>query len=122
MRSSPVIRPATLADIEAFSPTQMKPTLKAWVGEVDGKIIGLGGFAFSGGRWFGFCDLNEEARKYKLTIARTARMVMEEAKKQGIRFVYAEVDKDIPGAARWLKSLGFSLDPRSLSLYRWEGN
>ena len=118
----PIIRKATHSDIEAFSSMAMKPTIQAWVGDLDGKIIGIGGFAFSHGRWFGFCDLTDEARKYKLTLVKTAKMVMQEAQKQGIRFIYAEVSDVEPGAMRWLKSLGFSLDPRSLCLYRWKGN
>ncbi len=97
----------------------MTMTIKAWVGELDGKVIGIGGFVFSGGRWFGFCDISDDARKYKMTIARAAKMIMSEAKKQGIRFVYADMAKDEPGAAKWLKSLGFTIDPRSQVLYRW---
>lgn len=113
------VRPATREDIEAFSDIPNKPTLKAWVGEVDGEIVALGGFAFSKGRWFGFCDLKDEARRYKMTIARAAKMIIAEAKKQGIRFIYAEADKDEPSAVRWLTSLGFAVDPRTAFLYRW---
>ena len=113
------MRPATRADIEAFSDMKNKPTIRAWVGELDGEIIGLGGFAFSKGRWFGFCDLREQARSYKITIARTAKMALEEARRQGIKFVYAEVDPAEPRAALWLTSLGFTVDPRTAYLYRW---
>jgi N-acetylglutamate synthase-like GNAT family acetyltransferase len=113
------VRPATREDIEAFSDLPMKPTLRAWVGEVDGRIIALGGFALANGRWFGFCDLKDEARQYKMTIARAGKRIIAEAKKQGIKFVYAEADRDEPGAVRWLSSLGFSIDPRTTFLYRW---
>lgn len=113
------VRPATRDDIEAFSDLPDKPTLRAWAGEVDGKIVALGGFAFSHGRWFGFVDLTDEARKHKFTIARAAKMVLSEAKRQGIKFIYAEADPNEPGARRWLASLGFTVDPRTLYLYRW---
>jgi hypothetical protein len=114
-----IVRPATREDIEAFSDMPDKPTLRAWAGEIDGRIVALGGFAFSGGRWFAFCDLTEEARKHKFTIARTAHMVLSEARKQGIKFIYAEADPEEPGAVRWMASLGFTIDPRTVYLYRW---
>ena len=118
-KSRPIVRPATREDIEAFSDLRNKPTLRAWVGEIDGRIIAIGGLAFSKGRWFGFCDLSDEARQYKMTIARTAKMVLDEARRQGIRFVYAEAGQNERGASRWLISLGFIIDPRSGYLYRW---
>lgn len=119
MTSRPIIRPATREDIEAFSSVPDKPTMKAFVGELDGKIIGIGGLAFSQGRWFVFCDLTEEARRYKVSIAKTARRVMDEAREMGIQFVYADVDETEPNALRWQKSLGFELDERSGFLMRW---
>lgn len=115
-----IVRPASREDIEAFSDMPQKPTLRAWAGEIDGRIVALGGFAFTNGRWLGFCDLTEEARKHKFAIARTAKRVLAEARKQGIRFVYAEADPTEPGARRWLASLGFTIDPRSKHLYRWK--
>ena len=113
------VRPATREDIESFSDMGNKPTIKAWVGEVDGRIIGLGGFAFSGGRWLAFCDLTDEARKYKVTIAKCARMALREARKQGIKFIYADADLKEQRSIKWLTRLGFHVDPRSAYLYRW---
>ena len=113
------VRPATREDIEAFSDMPNKPTIRAWVGEVDGEIVGLAGFAFQNGRWCGFCDLREKARPHKFTIARWAKRIIEDARKQGIRFVYAEADLKEHNAVRWLTSLGFEVDPRTDYLYRW---
>ena len=95
------------------------PSSKAWVGEVDGKIVGVGGLYFHKSRWFGFLDITDEARHHKLTLARTGRMVMDEARKMGIRFVYSEVDTDEPNAMRWHELLGFKLDQRSQHLMKW---
>lgn len=117
-----VVRPATRADIDAFSDMANKPTVKAWVGEIDGRIIALAGLSLQGGRWIAFCDLTEEARGHKMTIMRTAKRMMDEARAMGLRYVYAEVSKDEPGAVRWLESLGFRLDPRSQYLYRWDAH
>lgn len=113
------IRPATAEDIAAFSDMTNKPTMRAWVGEIDGRVVAIGGIAISQGRWVGFCDLRKEARAYKMTIARTGWRIMDEARRQGIRFVYAGVDPNEPGAVAWLTRLGFERNPLNPSLYRW---
>ena len=114
------VRPATREDIKQFSGFSFPntPTIKAWVGEVDGKVEGISGFALSHGRWYIFCDLNEKAKPYKMTIAKNAHRVMKEAREMGIRYIYAQIDEDEPRAIAWLGTLGFEPDPRS-SLYRW---
>lgn len=113
------VRAASAEDIEAFSDLKNKPTIKAYVGELDGKIVAIGGLAYSGGRWFGFCDLTDEARSHKFTIARMGKRIMDEARQMGIRYVYADADIKEPTAVRWLTSLGFTPDPRTLIYYRW---
>lgn len=115
-----IIRPASREDIESFSDMPNKPSMLAWAGEIDGRIVGLAGFVFSKGRWLGFCDLTEEARKHKMTIARAAKRILAEAGNRGIKFIYAEADQNEPRAVRWLTSLGFRIDPRTVYLYRWE--
>lgn len=114
-----IVRRATAEDIAAFSSLKGKPTMLAWVGDDNGRLVVLGGLAFSQGRWFGFCDLTDEARRHKFAVARTAKRVLREAQTRGIRFVYAERDQHEPRALAWLTSLGFTLDPRSQRLYRW---
>jgi hypothetical protein len=113
------IRPATREDIEAFSPMPNKPTIRAMVGELDGRIVGLAGVVLHRGRWLGFCDLTEDARPYKMTIARAAIRFLADARRDGIKFIYADADLSEPTALRWLASLGFHLDPRTQYLYRW---
>ena len=116
------VRPATREDIEAFSPVRNKPTIRALCLEVDGKIIGLAGYAFVKGRYFGFCDLDDEARQYKMHIARAAKRFLKAARDEGIKFIYAEADPEERGAVRWLTSLGFEVDPRTTYLFRWKGS
>ncbi len=117
--SKATVRRATREDIDTFSDLKNKPTIRAYVGEVDGEIVGIGGLAFSHGRWFAFCDLTDKARKYKMTIARMGKRIVDDAREMGLRFVYAEADPKETTAVRWLKSLGFELDPRTTYLYRW---
>jgi hypothetical protein len=117
--SKVIVRRATREDIASFSDMENKPSAVAWVGVLDDKIIALTGFALIRGRWFLFLDLTEEARKHKITMMRTAKMIMAEAQKQGIKFIYAERDEDEPKSEAWLRSLGFDLDPRSDYYFRW---
>lgn len=118
----PIVRRATREDIDAFSSMRDKPTVIAWCGELDGKIIALGGLQLSCGRWFAFVDLPDEARPYKMHIMRAAKRMMAEAKANGIRFIYTESQLDEPTSKRWLASLGFTLDRRSQHFYRWSSN
>src|SRR5690606_3030352 len=111
--------PATREDIEAFSDLPKKPTIRAWVAELDGRIVGIGGIARANGRWFAFVDLLDEARPYKVHIARSARRFLDEARRDGVRVSYAEVSRHEPRALPWLLSLGFEFDQRSQHFYRW---
>ena len=112
------VRRATRADLEAFGEMRHKPTVKAWVGEVDGRIIGVGGFYFKDGHWVGFADLKEEARRYKVRFIKVARMAVEDMRLSGHRYIYAEVDPDFPMAPRWIESLGFEM--QASGLWRWQ--
>jgi N-acetylglutamate synthase-like GNAT family acetyltransferase len=114
------IRPATKEDIESFADLPVSPSMKAWAAEIDGRVAGLAGFAFAKGRWIAFCDLTQEARAHKTAIGRATVRAFREARAQGIKFIYAQLDEDEPTAHRWLTSLGFELDPRSAYLYRWK--
>lgn len=124
-----VVRPATAQDIAHFtakSGLPAVPTVIAWVGEVEAggekHLVGIGGFAILNGHFRAFLDLTEEAAPYKMTLMRTGKRMMAEARRMRIRYVYAEPDEaGHPGATRWLESLGFVPDQRSGgSLYRWQ--
>lgn len=103
-----IIRPAKMADIERFTDHSPKPTVRAWVGEEDGEILGVAGFALIYGRWFGFCDITAEGRKHKIAVLRAARRAMEEFKATtNARYIYVNVDRDEENSVKWLTSLGF---------------
>ena len=116
---TPIIRPATREDIDRFSDVPGKPTIKAFCMELDGEIVGVAGVWRRNGRWVGFCDMKEQARPYKMRIARAAIRFMDELREQGIRFVYADSDPNERTSMRWLTSLGFSDDPGSPGYLRW---
>lgn len=118
-----VVRPATRSDIEQFSERAKLATLRAYVADCDGELIGLGGLAFIKGRWFAFLDMKPgatDAPGHKMALMRTAKRVMADARSLGIKFVYVQPDANEPGAAKWLASLGFTPDGRDPHIYRWK--
>lgn len=115
-----IVRRATREDIEAYSELPSNPTTLAWVGEIDGRIVGLAGLARVNGRWMAFCDLEDEARPFKTTIARQAIRIFREAREKGIRYIYAEANPNELGAVKWITSLGFEPDKRTPQYYRWK--
>lgn len=123
MKASPSIEPATVDDIGKFSMGQGWPTLRAWVGKEGDEPIALFGLARGAdARWYAFFDITDKARAHKKTIVRTGKMLMDEARKMGLQYVYAQADKNEPMAVRWMQSLGFELDPRSQILMRWKND
>lgn len=115
-----IVRPATREDIDAFSDMTDKPTIRAYVAEMDGKVIAIAGAARAKGRWYAFADLPDEIRPYKMTIMRNAKRFIDDLRRQGVMFLYAQPDPNEPKAIAWLSSLGFEPDPRSGGiLYRW---
>jgi hypothetical protein len=123
--SEVVVRRATPAEVAVLAPGNERPTMKAWVGAIPGsspeseRIVGFGGLAFSRGRWIAFCELSNEARRYKRAIIRAGRNVLDAARRDGHSFVYAQADADEPMARRWLESLGFQPDKKT-GLDRWQ--
>mgnify|MGYP001578005743 CR=1 FL=1 len=116
-----VVRPASAQDLDAFSDLANKPTTRAWCAEINGRIVGLGGIAAYNGRWYAFVDLLPEIRPHKMTIARAAARFLDAARRDGVKFIYAEVSPREPGALRWLMRLGFRVDSRS-NYYRWSAD
>lgn len=117
-----IVRRATRDDIEVYSKKPLAQTIRAIVGEIDGKIVALGGVYLSKGRHYAFVDLEDECRKYKMTIARHAIRFLSDVRRSGVKFVYACRDETEPGSLRWLTSLGFKPDPRAETLFQWRAN
>ena len=82
-------------------------TVKARVGVVDGKIEAFWGLSFRHGLVVAFCDLNDGARKYPVLMHKTAKALLRQARDDGHRYVWAEIDPQEPLAQKWLARLGF---------------
>src|SRR5574342_1041077 len=102
-----VVRSATHEDIALFAtPSGMAaPTIRAWVGDLDGKPVAIGGMAVVKGRWCGFIDVTEEGRSLlknnvyvRAAFVGTAVKGLREARRMGVRFIYAEADMNYPRA------------------------
>lgn len=117
--ASPTVREATREDIDRFYAMDEKPTMRAWVVELDGEIVGFCGLARAKGRWVAFSDMKDALRPFKKVILKTGLLMMREAKRAGIRYVYSEPNPEEPNAKRFLRALGFDIDPRSPALFRW---
>lgn len=114
----PVIRPATRADIDKFYKGEFPLTVTAMVGTVRGHIGACWGISQVNGRLIAFCDIRPWARRYKLTIAKSAIAFVKSAQANGARFIWTEADATEPGAARWIMSLGFK-PTNHPHIYRW---
>lgn len=114
------IGPAGPEDIAYFARGDW-PTMRAWVGKEDGEPIALFGFSRNtDARWVAFFDITDKARRHKKLIVKTGRMLMDEARRMGLRYVYAQPDENEIMARRWMRTLGFAEDPRTGGhLMRW---
>jgi len=119
-------RPATRQDILDFSAVPKWPTARAWIGEIDGEVVALGGLALLKGRWIAFVDITGRGREYlgkslgvRVAFIRAIHEVLTEARAMGIRYIYAEAELQFPKAREVIERMGFHLDPRSNYLYRW---
>lgn len=120
-----VVRPATRADMARFygDRDEAMPTVVALVGEVDGRLVGIGGVARFSGRRVAFCDLTGEGRRYRVALVKAARRLMDRLRRQAGRrpiTVVARADDRESGARRWLTSLGFQPVPDTKGTFRWQ--
>ncbi len=80
----------------------------AFTGKIGDEILGIGGIAnLPDGTKLAFAHLNDEARKYPISLHRAGIMVLKQARESGIRRIVAIADKSQPAAGRWLERLGF---------------
>lgn len=102
MTCRPELRPATPGDIEAFYGGAPHPEMRAYVAELEGRVIGIGGTYRHDGRDVAFSDLKPEMKRYRRAIVEGARLFQRE-----FGACIALADPQEPGAERLLTRLGF---------------
>ena len=102
------LKPTTQEDVIAFLGRPFPYRVRAFTGRVGGEIKGIGGIGYlPDGTALAFLHLAEGAERYAVSLHKAARLVIEEAKRRGIRKIVAQADPNYPTAKRWLKRLGF---------------
>jgi RimJ/RimL family protein N-acetyltransferase len=103
-----IIRPATRADIDALISEELPYRVRAWAVEDDGKLLGVGGFAFQPQDTIAaFVLKSPGAENYPLALHRAGLMAMREAARLGYRKIVALAQEHNEAAERWLERLGF---------------
>lgn len=94
---------------------------RSWTGVIDGEVVALGGYWFlPSGAAVAFLDLKPEAReKGRVTLMKTARMVLDDVRERGISTLIAMPDKNIDSAERFLTRLGFVQSGLTGEVYEW---
>lgn len=115
------IVPATADHLRQFFGDSPRQTVRAWAVLLDGKPVGLGGFAYGGDYITVFSDLRPEIRPYRKVILKAAQHVMREAVSRHQGAVMAIADPNEPTAPNFLKHLGFlwvGTSPQG-EVYQW---
>lgn len=101
-------RRATKGDLVAFYGAPPGPTVRAWVGIIEGKIAGIGGLRYLPGGIPAevFMDLTPLARKHPRAIVRACRFVLHELRGIPARVI---ADPDEPKSGRLLAKMGLTL-------------
>ncbi|HXI76103.1 MAG TPA: hypothetical protein VNH21_03150 [Steroidobacteraceae bacterium] len=115
-------RPTIPADIPFLTNRPLPSRIQAITAEIEGRIIGLGGFAFQpDGTVIAFAEISDEARKYPVAIHRAGLMAMDLIARSRRQFVVAEAQPGNPAAERWLLRLGFTpTEIMGRKAYVWE--
>ena len=117
----PIIRSATSADLDQFY-GEDKPSvsMRAIVVEIDGKVAGIAGMSYHDNQMVAFSKMDDELRKYPVTIMKAAKRFAGIMNKYG-RNVFAIASCHEKGSDRFLKRVGFSFigETEAGRVYQW---
>lgn len=106
MPSNVIFRRCTDTDAKAFYGGPPMMSLRGWVAEKDGVIVGIGGVYYNKGVPIAFSEITDAFRESKKDVAKGCRILMELiSKTRGP--VYAVANPNEPTAARLLARLGW---------------
>ena len=107
MTSEVIIRRATEADAIAYYGARPPLSLRGYVAELDGEIVGIGGLSYEGGNAVAFSETKPALRERREDMKRGLKVLMAMVKSCRTP-VYAVADPDEPGAAELLARLGWT--------------
>lgn len=114
------IRPATQKDVEEFYGKKPMYSMRAYVSEVGGVVVGIGGVCRQDGHMVAFSEMKPEMRKYKKDIVRGYYKIFEIIQEYNTVFAVANPDEKL--AKKLIKRLGFELveiNREGEEVYRW---
>jgi len=109
----PTFRPATKEDVDKLYPG-IGNSFRAYVVEVDGRVLGIGGIYYAGGNVVAFSEYDPELDNHRLAKARGLKIIMELV---GDRPCIAMVDGKHPCAPKLLERIGFKHSHGNI--YKW---
>lgn len=117
---SVTIRRATAEDIASFYGERPKRSMRAFVGILDGKPVGLAGVYYHQGQVVAFSETKPEMAGLRHAIGRGALAVVALLRRMNIP-VLAVAQNDIPGATAFLERCGFEHVETTCQgeVYRW---
>ena len=111
-----IIRAATAEDAKAYWGKSLPVSVRGYVAELDGKVMGIAGLAYAPTQIRAFADMAEGGQKYPMTIMRITKLVkalLNETKAP----VYCNADEALPNARKFLEHVGFK--PFDARTYVW---
>tara|TARA_R110002074_G_C12558458_1_gene667616 strand:- start:13966 stop:14334 length:369 start_codon:yes stop_codon:yes gene_type:complete len=120
----PTVRPATQRDLVSFYGEAPAQSVRAVVADLGGEIIAVGSLVYLSGSVMGLrMEIKPEMRRYKVSLHRGAKMLLDMAKRAGIPAVAAVRDAREPRSSQWMTRLGFEhvSDNQDGEVWIWRG-
>jgi hypothetical protein len=111
-----IIRPATADDAKAYWGPVLPTSVRAYVAEKDGELLGIAGLAYMPTGILAFADMKEGGQKYPMAIMRITKLVKALLNETSAP-VYCNADMSLPNSRKFLEHVGFKL--RNGRTYVW---
>lgn len=101
-----MIRAATAADAHAFWGRTLPGSIRGYVAELDGQVMGIAGLAYAPNNIIAFADMAEGGQKYPMTIMRMTKLVKTLLNETRVP-VYCNADVKLRNSTKFLEHIGF---------------